>query len=54
MNRRIIRNIVTLTVLIAVAVLGTIVTSWNFMQIYATSRLAWWAAVPAAAGGAFV
>lgn len=54
MNRRIIRNIVTLTVLIAVAVLGTIVTSWNFMQIYATSRLAWWAAVPAAAGGAFI
>lgn len=54
MNRRIIRNIVTLLVLIAVAVLGTIVTSWNFMQIYATSELVWWAAVLAAVGGALV
>ena len=54
MNRRIIRNIVTLLVLIAVAVLGTIVTSWNFMQIYATSQLVWWAAVLAAVGGALI
>ena len=54
MNRRMIRNIVTLLVLIAVAVLGTIVTSWNFMQIYATSELVWWAAVLAAVGGALI
>lgn len=54
MNRRMIRNIVTLLVLIAVAVLGTIVTSRNFMQIYATAQLVWWAAVLAAAGGALV
>lgn len=54
MKKRLFNNIGSVFILMCVAVMGTIVTVWNFMQIYATSGLVLWAAVLAAASGAFI
>ncbi len=52
--KRLFERVGSVLFLMAVAVLGTMVTVWNFTQIYATKPLVWWIAVLSAACGAFV
>lgn len=54
MVKRLFERVGSVLFLMAVAVLGTMATVWNFTQIYATKPLVWWIAVLSAVCGAFV
>lgn len=54
MKKRIFNSVGSVFILICVAVFGTMMTSWNIMQIYAASHLVWWAALLCAFGGALI
>ncbi len=54
MKKRIFNSIGSVFILMCVAVLGTMVTSWNFLHIYASSQPVWWAAAVCAFFGAVI
>ena len=54
MKKRIFNSIGSVFILMCVAVLGTMVTSWNFLHIYASSQPALWAAAVCAFSGAVI
>ena len=54
MKKRIFNSIGSVFILMCVAVLGTMVTLWNFLHIYASSQPALWAAAVCAFSGAVI
>lgn len=54
MKKRVFNDIGSVFILMCAAVFGTMMTSWSFMQTYATEPLVWWAAMLCSMCGALI